>query len=233
MEFGQRMYQKGFVAANDGNLSIRLKDGHIVITPTGVSKGYMQTAGMALLDLQGNLLSKNARPSSEAGMHLELYKLRPDIDSVCHAHPPYATAFAVAGLALDKCIMPEMVVSLGQVPLVEYGTPGSAELYVPLRKYAADHDAFLLANHGVVTIGKTMEEAWFKMETVEHAAKIQFLAMQLGRVQILSDDQVDKLISLRSENKRSALASCETGQEVSEPEEDVRRITEAVLKKLH
>jgi len=211
VEYGRRAYQNGFVAANDGNLSVRLDDRRIVITPTGVSKGYMRAEDMVTMDLSGTILSRDKRPSSEAGMHLDIYRNRTDVVSVCHAHPPYATAFAVAGMALDKCIMPEMIFALGKVPLVEYGTPGTEELYIPLRNYLKEHDAFLLANHGVVTVGKTVEEAWFKMETVEHAAKIQFLAMQLGRVRELNDEQVNKLLALRPGSTRSALASCNTG----------------------
>ena len=212
VEIGQRMYARGFVAANDGNLSVRLDDRRILITPTGVSKGFMQVEDMVIMDLDGKVISHNGRPSSEAMMHVDIYLQRPDVRSVCHAHPPYATAFAVAGLAMDACVMPEVIFTLGSVPLAEYATPGTEEVYLSLRPHIRQYDAVLLANHGVVTVGQTIEHAYFKMETVEHAAKIHVIAQQLGGVKPLSAAQVERLLEMRKNAGISATASCKADE---------------------
>lgn len=197
IEVGKRIYNNGFVASNDGNISARIDSNRIVITPTGVSKGFMSVSDLIILDMEGNKLSGRKEPSSESLMHLEIYKNRKDVMSVCHAHPPYATAFAVAGISLDKMILPEVIISLGTIPIVEYGLTGTPYLYKQISKYIHDYDAFLLENHGALTVGSSIINAYHKMETLEHAAKIQFIAQQLGNVNELSDDQVNELINIR------------------------------------
>ncbi len=197
VEIGKRIYARGYVASNDGNVSVRLSENEVLITPTGISKGFMEPKDLIVINLDGVVIDGKKRQSSESDMHLQIYKARPDVMSICHTHPPYATGFAVAGISLNKMILPEVIIVLGTIPLVEYGTTGTEELYGMISKYVKDYDAFLLANHGVVTLGKTVLDAYHKMETVEHAAKIQFIAKQLGNVNTLSKKQSNKLIELR------------------------------------
>jgi L-fuculose-phosphate aldolase len=197
IEAGKRIYNRGYVASNDGNISARIDSERILITPTGVSKGFMKPSDLIIVDLNGKLLAGKMKQSSESNMHLQIYTDRPDVNSVCHAHPPYCTGFAVAGIPLDKMILPEVIISLGTIPIVEYGTTGTLELYGMISKYVKDYDAFLLANHGALTIGNSVLNAYHKMETLEHAAMIQFIARQLGIVNELSRKQTDQLIELR------------------------------------
>lgn len=197
VEIGRRIYQSGFVAANDGNISVRVDENHVLLTPSGVSKGYMQADAMLLVTLEGDVVSGEGRPSTEGAMHLDIYRNRLDIGAVVHAHPPTATGFAVAGIPLDQLAMPELIVTMGTIPLAPYAQPGTAELPASLRSFYKHHDAILLANHGAVAMGRTLTEAWFKMESIEMCAKILFTARMLGRVQELSDEQVDKLVDSR------------------------------------
>lgn len=210
---GKRTYDRGYVASNDGNISARIDNDRVLITPTGVSKGYMKVEDLVVVDFNGKVISGTKKPSSEVFMHIQVYKDRPDINSVCHAHPPYATGFAVAGIPLDKCILPEVIVALGSVPLIEYGTPGTEEFYKPVVKLLKDYDAFLLANHGALTIGKDVLNAYHKMETIEHFAHIAFVAQQIGYVNTLNPEQVKKLIDLREKfgiRTQIGCVSCET-----------------------
>jgi L-fuculose-phosphate aldolase len=194
---GKRMCDRGYVASNDGNISARLGEDSVLITPTAVSKGFMKPEDLIVVDMDGNLLEGKGKLSSESFMHISVYKDRPDVTSVCHAHPPYSTAFAVAGIPLDKMILPEFIIMLGSVPVVEYGETGASELYERISNYIRDYDALLLANHGALTVGQNVSDAYHKMETLEHAAMIQFIASQLGNLNELSEDQVDKLLSQR------------------------------------
>lgn len=196
-EIGKRVYNRGYVASNDGNISVRIDNNSVLITPTGVSKGFMEPDDIILVDTNGKLLEGKKKQSSESNMHLQIYKDRPDVQSVCHAHPPYSTAFAVAGIPLDKMVLPEVIISLGIIPIVEYGTTGTEELYGNISKYIQGYDAFLLENHGALTIGSSLLNAYHKMETLEHAAMIQFFAHQLGKVNTIPDNEVAKLINLR------------------------------------
>ncbi|SDG98018.1 L-fuculose-phosphate aldolase [Aneurinibacillus thermoaerophilus] len=198
VEVGRRLYQSGFVAANDGNISVRVNEKHVLITPSGVSKGFMSASSMLLVNLEGEVIEGEGRPSTESAMHFDIYKHRPDVQAVVHAHPPTATGFAVAGIPLDQLAMPELIVTMGTIPLAPYGMPGTDELPSTLRPYYQEHDAILLSNHGAVTMGRTLTEALFKMESVEMCAKILFTARMLGRVRELSDEQVDKLVDSRS-----------------------------------
>jgi len=210
VEVGRRVYQRGYVASNDGNISARVDEKRVVITPTGVSKGFMNTDEMVLVDMDGNVLDGQKRPSSEVFMHLRIYNDRPDVNAVCHAHPPYATGFAVAGIPLTKCILPEVIIVLGGIPLAEYGTPGTEEFYQPILKYLQDYDAFLLANHGALTIGKDLFNAYYKMETLEHYAHIAFVATQLGQVNTLNPEQTQKLFDIRNRMGLAREVACES-----------------------
>lgn len=196
VEIGRRMYQRGYVAANDGNISVRLDEEKILTTPTGVSKGFMDPDQMVVVDYEGKPLSEG-KPSTELPMHLFIYKARPDVQAVVHAHPPYATGFATAGLALDKCVLAEVIVTIGSIPLADYGTPSTEELPNTLKPYIHSCEAFLMANHGVVTIGRDLMDAYFKMERVEHYAHIVYISRALGGERILPKDKVEKLYDLR------------------------------------
>jgi len=193
VEIGRRLYMRGYVAANDGNVSARVDDKNILITPTGISKGFMKPEDIVLVDMEGNILEGDRRPSSELLMHLKVYQEREDVNSVCHAHPVYATGFSVVGISLSQPVLTEVIMTLGSIPLVEYATPGTEEVYKSLVKYLKDYDGFLLANHGALTIGKDIFEAYYKMETLEHFAHIYFVAKQLGKINELNKKDVMKL----------------------------------------
>jgi L-fuculose-phosphate aldolase len=210
VEVGCRTYERGYVASNDGNISARIDDKRVVISPTGVSKGFMKPEDMVVVDMNGKVMGGSGKPSSEVFMHIQVYKDRPDVNSVCHAHPPYATGFAVAGIPLDQCVLPEVIIALGNIPIVEYGTPGTEEFYRPVVKLLPDYDAFLLANHGALTLGKDVLSAYHKMETLEHFAHIAFVARQLGHTTTLSNEQVKKLTDLRSKYGISTTVGCVT-----------------------
>jgi L-fuculose-phosphate aldolase len=195
---GQRLYDLFFVAGNDGNISIRLSDDEILITPTGISKGYMKPEDMLKIGADGHIISKtkqNLAPSSEHRMHLVIYRHRPDVRGVVHAHPPTATGFAVAGKGLDKPFLPEVVVRTGPTPVVPYAIPGGDELPASLIPFLDGHDALLMGNHGVVAYGKTAREALFNLETVELNARIYLTAYQLGNVNYLDERDVEALKS--------------------------------------
>jgi L-fuculose-phosphate aldolase len=198
-EIGSRIYRNGFVAANDGNISVKTGNNEFYCTPTGVSKGYL-TPGMILkVNGEGHLLEPNEkyRPSSELKMHLRVYRERSDVRAVVHAHPPYATAHAVAGIPLDFYLMPEAVISLGEVPLTKYGTPSTAEIPDAISGALQNHDAVLLQNHGALSVGDSLIHAYYKMETLEYDAKIHFLANLLGGGKELTPEQVEKLVDVR------------------------------------
>ncbi len=211
IEIGRRLHRKGFVASNDGNISIRVSDHEILATVTGVSKGFLTTDDVVVVDPLGRKLSGSGEPSSELKMHLVIYEKRPDVKAVVHAHPPVATGFAVAGIPLAQCILPEVVVSLGAVPVAEYGTPSTFEVCDTILPHIQNAEAFLLANHGAVTMGEDVFQAYYRMETVEHFAKILLTAKLLGRVNVLTPAQVEKLVELRKKSGVTRrLPSCET-----------------------
>ena len=208
-EIGRRVWQREYVAANDGNISVRLNEREILCTPTGVSKGYLTPDMLCVIDRSGKVLKGNLNPSSEIKMHRDFYDARPDVRAVCHAHPIVATGFAVAGIPLDRCTLPEVVITLGSVPLVKYGVPGTDELTVDiLENYVQDYDAFLLANHGVVTVGQSLMNAYYKMETVEHFAKITLVARQLGNENVFSPPRAQELVDARARYGVQAGAGC-------------------------
>jgi L-fuculose-phosphate aldolase len=197
-EFGRQMYQRGYVIACEGNLSVRLDAHRILLTPSGACKGDLAPQDLLVIDLSGAVLCGNGHPSSEMQMHLLYYRSRPDVQAVCHGHPPIATGFAVAGRALEEAILPEVVISLGRVPLAPYGTPGTWELCASLEPLVSKHDAILLENHGVVTSGKDLTTAYYHMETVEKFARVLLTAESLGGPRLLARVQVQKLIAARS-----------------------------------
>lgn len=244
IQVGKRMYERGYVASNDGNISARIDSERVLITPTGISKGFMKPEDLVICDYSGKVISGSRKPSSEVFMHLQVYKERPDVNSVCHSHPPYATGFAVAGIPLDKCVLPEVIIALGSIPLIEYGTPGTEEFYKPVLKLLKDYDAFLLANHGALTIGKDVLNAYHKMETLEHFAHIAFVAQQIGYVKTLNREQVQKLTDQREKYgirtnvgcvscAESEGTSCSADNDGKAPDEElIKRITEEVVKQI-
>ena len=197
IEAGKRAYARGYVASNDGNISARVDKKHVLITPTGISKGFMKTSDLIVVDMHGKIISGKRKPSSEIQVHLQIYKERADVNSVCHLHPPYATGFSVAGIPLDQDSLSEVIISLGNIPLVPYCAPGTEDFYKPLLPLLQQYDAFLLANHGALAVGTDVFNAYFKMETLEHYAHILFIAKQLGNVNTLNAEQVQKLAALR------------------------------------
>ena len=197
VEVGRRLHDRGFVASNDGNVSVRIGDDRLVTTPTGVSKGFMTPDMMVTTDLSGRKLAGDREPSSELLMHLAVYEHRPEIRAVVHAHPPTATGFAVAGIALDRAVLAEVVCTLGSIPIADYGTPSTSELADAVRRHIRAHDGLLLANHGALTVADELFAAYYKMETVEHFARISLVARQLGREHLLSREEVDRLQGLR------------------------------------
>src|SRR5688572_25406421 len=197
VEVGRRLYARGYTASNDGNISARLDAGRLLMTPKNVCKGFMDPAMMCITDLDGRKLAGERDPSSEMQMHLEVYRQRPDANAVVHAHPPIATAFAVAGIPLDRAVLAEVVTTLGSVPIAEYATPSTKELPDAVRKYVKAHDGMLLANHGALTLGADLLSAYYKMETIEHFAKISFVARMLGGERLLSREEVVRLQGLR------------------------------------
>src|ERR671910_1559310 len=197
VEVGRRMYARGYTASNDGNISARLDERRLLMTPKNVSKGFMTPEMMCITDLDGLKLAGERDPSSEMQMHLEVYRQRPDVKAVVHAHPPVATAFAVAGIPLDRAVLAEVVTTLGSVPIAEYATPSTKELPQAVRKYVRAHDGMLLANHGALTLGSDLYAAYYKMETIEHFAKISLVARLLGGERLLSREEVFRLQGLR------------------------------------
>jgi L-fuculose-phosphate aldolase len=197
VEVGRRLYARGYTASNDGNISARLDTGRLLMTPKSVCKGFMTPDMLCVTDLDGSKLSGDRDPSSEMQMHLEVYRQRPDARAVVHAHPPVATAFAVAGIPLDRAVLAEVVTTLGSVPIADYATPSTKELPEAVRKYVKAHDGMLLANHGALTLGADLFSAYYKMETIEHFANISFVARMLGGERLLSREEVVRLQGLR------------------------------------
>ena len=198
-EIGQRVYNRGMVAANDGNFSVKLNDHEFFCTPTGVSKGFMTPEYICRVDDEGNGLEANEgfKPSSEVKMHMRVYRERPDVKAVVHAHPMYATTFAIAGIPLMEPIMPEAVIALGGVPLARYGTPSTVEVPDSIMPYLQKYDAVLLENHGALTYSDTLLNAYHKMESLEFYARLMYQAKMIGGPQILDEKRVEELYEIR------------------------------------
>ena len=200
---GRRMYERGMVAANDGNISVRLGAHEILCTPTGVSKGYMTPDSLCVVDPEGNVIRSNgiSKPSSEMKMHLRVFARRPDVNAVVHAHPPYATTFAILEKPLDAPIMTEAVVAIGEVPLAPFATPSTSEVPDSIEPFLPDHHAVLLAHHGALTWAADLETAYMHMETVENYAlqlyQTALLGNVLGASPLIRDEDVEKLRALR------------------------------------
>jgi L-fuculose-phosphate aldolase len=207
VHFGKMLHQRGYVAAMDGNLSVRLDERRILSTPTSMCKSMMRDSDMVIVDMEGRKLAGRRDVSSEIGMHLLIYRLRPDVRGIVHAHPPTATGFAAAGMALNQPLVCEVVIGLGSIPLAEYGTPGTAELTDSLEPLVTQYDAILMSNHGVVAYADTLHHAYMKMETVEHFAQIALVTHLLGRQQPLGDQELEKLIVARSKYQGSKSAA--------------------------
>lgn len=197
LDVGRLIYQKGWVASNDGNISVRLDDGRILCTCTGVSKGMMTPADLIVCDLAGNKMEGARDCTTEIAMHLTIYEMRPDVAAIVHAHPPVATGFAVAGRPLNQAVLPEVIVNLGCVPLAAYGLPGTPALAAGMVPFIPHYDAILLANHGSVCYGDDVYKAFFKMETVEHYARITLVAELLGGPKMLPKREVQELFEAR------------------------------------
>lgn len=251
VEIGRRIWERNYVAANDGNITVRLNENEILTTPTGVSKGFMNTDMIIKVDLDGKVISGNPnfRPSSEVKMHIDVYRERPDIKSVVHAHPPFATSFAVAGIPLDKCVLPEAIIVIGAVPIAKYGLPSTDELPDMIRPHIRTSDAILLENHGALTLGTDLLNAYHKMETLEHTANIVWKSMQLGSMNVMNEGDRDRLMTLREKfNLSGKILTCDStpvsnlnnstnnfssnsNENISE--ETIRQITKSVISKLN
>jgi L-fuculose-phosphate aldolase len=239
VEAGRRLYARAYVASNDGNISVRLDGERLVTTPKSVSKGFMTADMMVVVDYNGQKIAGEREPSSELPMHLEIYRHRPDVNAVVHAHPPLATGFAVAGIPLTRAVLAEVITTLGSIPIAEYATPSTAELPAAVRKYIKAHDGLLLANHGAVTCGRDVMAAYYKMETIEHFAKISLVARLLGREHLISREEVDRLQGLRGmygiaapaaicTDPSEALSDEATCQVLEAPESATTRLVPAV-----
>jgi L-fuculose-phosphate aldolase len=196
-EIGRRVYNKGFVAANDGNFSYRMSDDRVLCTPTRVSKGFMKPDDLCVVDMDGKQVSGKRKRSSEILLHLAIMKTRPDVKACLHCHPPHATAFAVAHEPIPKCVMPEFEVFLGEVAITPYETPGGQPFADTVIPYVKDTDVIILANHGTITAGSDLMDAYFKTEIIDAYCRILILTKQLGRVNYYSDDKAAELLRLK------------------------------------
>jgi len=197
------IWERGWVAATAGNVSARLSENRILTTPSGLSKGFLQPEQIIIVDMNGRKVpsydaaSRDLRPTSEMPMHLEVYRQRPDVQAVVHAHPPISIALSIAEIPLARCLLPEVVITLGMIPITRYATPSTPEGAEAVREFIANHDALILRRHGTVTVGRSPLDAYFKLETVEHSAEITLIVRQLGRSSPIPPEEVRKLIELR------------------------------------
>lgn len=196
-EIGRRVYNKGFAAANDGNISYKVGDNEVLCSPTMICKGFMQPDDICAVDLDGNQLAGKRKRTSEILLHLTIMKERPDVNAVVHCHPPHATAFAVAREPIPQCILPEIEVFMGEVPLAPYGTPGGQDFADTVKPFLEGTNTVILTNHGTVSFGKTLEEAYWKTEILDAYCKILLLSKQLGGVTYLSEQESRELIDLK------------------------------------
>jgi L-fuculose-phosphate aldolase len=228
--------EKGFVTATDGNVSARLPNGNILTTRSSINKGRVTESDLVEVRPDGSAVTLGAKPSTELGMHLFIYSRRPDVQAVVHAHPMFATGFAAARIPLNECVFPEVIVGLGSIPLAPYATPSTPEIAESLAPFVAQVDAILLANHGVVTYGPDLDDAYFKMEKVEHAAHITFVARMLGGEKPLSSQEVEKLRSISQVSYgKDALskAACESPEVSGDgpTENDLKHLIREILDK--
>ncbi len=196
-EIGRRLYNRGFAAANDGNITIRLNDKEVLCTPTLVSKGFMKPEDICKVDYNGKQLAGTRKRTSEVLLHLAVYKERPDVQAVVHCHPPYATAFAVAREPIPKCVLPEVEVFLGEVPMADYATPGTQQFAETILPFLKDCNTIILANHGTVTFGPDLEKAYFNSEIIDAYCKILLLARQLGPIHYFNEQETRELLDIK------------------------------------
>jgi L-fuculose-phosphate aldolase len=232
-----RLYERGMVTATDGNVSVRLENGNILATRSGINKGMVTERDFVEVTPDGNQASAEGRASTELGMHLFIYQQRPDVNAVVHAHPTYATGFATARIPLNECLFPEVIVGMGAIPLAEYATPSTREVAESLSPFVKNADAILLSNHGAVTYGPDVWDAYFKMEKVEHAAHIAFIARMLGGEKPLTAEEVEKLrrVSVESYGKDfSGKIACAPAEHIpaTPEEEEVRQYVMETLRRL-
>lgn len=246
-EIGKRIYNRGMVAANDGNISVKLNDNEFLCTPTGVSKGFMTPEFICKVDAKGNVIQANKgyRPSSEIKMHMRVYKHRPDVGAVVHAHPCYATSFAIAGIPLTQPIMPEAVIALGCVPIAKYGTPSTDEIPDAVEEYLDYFDAVLLENHGALTWSSDLTAAYYKLESVEFYAELLYKSKQLGGPKEFDQANVEKLYEIRRKlglqgkhpaelclNAKSGLPSCHSCANKAVKSDCTSGVSEDVVKEI-
>ncbi|MBI9016145.1 MAG: class II aldolase/adducin family protein [Phycisphaerae bacterium] len=236
VDIAHKLWELRFVAANDGNISIKMNDREVLTTPTGISKGSLTVDMIIKTDMKGKPITFNSKykPSSEVKMHIEVYEQRSDVKSIVHAHPPFCTSFAVAGIPLDKCILPEAILTLGAVPITPYGMPSTMEIPDAIRPYIQNTDAVLLANHGALTMGHDLTAAYYRMETLEHSAHILYRAMQLGNINQIAPSEIVRLMQLRKDmnipGKIQEPTKCMAGGDVSDAMID--EITRKVMEKV-
>ena len=251
-DVGKRIYDRNMVAANDGNISVKLNDNEFLCTPTGVSKGFMTPEYICKVDEQGNVIQANKgfKPSSEIKMHMRVYAKRPDVGAVVHAHPTFATSFAIAGIPLTQPIMPEAVIALGCVPIAPYGTPSTMEIPDAVEPYLEHFDAVLLESHGALTWSTDLMAAYMKMESVEFYAELLYKAKQLGGPKEFDKEQIAKLYEIRrnmglpgrhpanlcqnkgQENCHNCGGGCSSSEKKDDSQELVAAITKKVLESL-
>jgi len=210
IEVCRRIYQKGYVASNDGNVTVRMSEDEILATPTGMSKGDISSDQLIKVDMDGKVIAGFHQPSSELKLHIRAYEKRTDVRSVVHAHPPISTGFAVAGIALEQMAIPEVITTLGRIPLAPYGTPSTEELAHTIDEYICSCNAILLANHGALTVGPDVFSAYYTMERVEHSAHIIWVAKSLGGERPLSKESISKLAEIRKKMMSGNNARCAT-----------------------
>lgn len=226
VEAGRRLYERFFIAANDGNISCRLSEGEILVTPTGVNKGDLQPEQILKVDAEGRLLTGSLKPTSELKMHLLIYRLRPDLSAIVHAHPPAATGFAAARVRLDKeVVLPEVVFGLGRIGFAEYGTPSTEELPRAVEAEIGGCDALLLSNHGALTGADTVMKAYYRMETLEMYCRVLLVTRLLGGARSLSEKEVEQLYRVREQQGWA-------GREDSPDQKTIDLVVETVLEVL-
>src|SRR5437763_5454071 len=196
-EIGRRVYNKGFAAANDGNITVRLNDREVLCTPTMVSKGFMKPEDVCKVDYEGRQLAGTRKRTSEVLLHLAVYNERHDVQAVVHCHPPYAPAFAVAREPIPKCVLPEVEVFLGEVPMADYATPGTQQFADTTLPFLKDCNTIILANHGTVTFGPDLEKAYFNSEIIDAYCKILLLARQLGPIHYFNEQETRELLDIK------------------------------------
>ncbi len=196
-DIGKRVWTRGYVAANEGNFSFRIADDRVLATPTLVSKGFLKSEDIVTLDMSGKQIGGERKPTSETALHLEIYKNRPDIKAVIHAHPPHATAFAVVKRPIPQCVLPEVEIFLGEIPIVEYATPGTQEFAESVKPFLKDFTVFLLANHGALSIGKDLIDAYYKMEIVEEYCQVLLYTRQLDGYTQISEEKLSELLEIK------------------------------------